>query len=116
MNAAKARSDKYATTNTDPTMTDQSGSDDTDINLIIKRYGVYGTAPGAATPQQYGDFADLPTDLAEGIKLIRSQKDLVGKLPPELQTMSIEELMTLTHDQLTEILAPPAPTPVPKDA
>lgn len=118
MNNAKARSDKYATTNTEPTMTDQSGAADTDINLIVKRYGVFGQAPGAATEPVYGDFADLPIDLREKIELIRSIPQLQRSLPEQLATRSLQDLASLTNEQLTAILQPvvtPAPTPAPTE-
>lgn len=108
---AKERSDKYATHNTDPTMTDQSGAADTDINLIVKRYGVYGTAPGASQPGIYGDFSDLPTDLAERIQLMRRIPELKANLPKELADLTIDEIVNLTPDQLKAKLQPPAPTP-----
>jgi len=111
--AHKQRSRKYATRDTSPTQTDQAGAHDTDINLIVKRYGVYGQAPGASQPPIYGDFADVPTNLADGIRLMRSQGDLRGKLPQQLRDMPLHELLTLTNEQLNAKLAPPAPTPVP---
>lgn len=106
---------KYATRNTEPTMTDQSGADDTDINLIVKRYGVFGTVPGTNRPPVYGDFADLPHDLRERIELIRSIPELQGGLPKELSGMQLGELLSLTPDELTAKLTPPAPPPEPKD-
>jgi len=112
---AKERSDKYATTNTDPTMTDQSGAGDTDINLIVKRYGVYGTAPGSAHPPMYGDFADIPTDLREKIELIRSIPELRKGLPPEMDALTLADL-NLPPDQLAAKIPRPAPTPAPTEA
>lgn len=117
MNAYKARSDKYATINDEPTMTEQSEAADTDINLIVKRYGVYGTAPGALNPPQYGDYADLPTTLAEAFELMRSVPTLKSRLPEELAALTIEDIVNLTPDALNDILKPaPTPTPTPTPA
>jgi len=109
---AKERSDHYATHNAEPTMTDQSGAADTDINLIVKRYGVYGTAPGSAHPPIYGDFADIPQDLRDKINLIRSIPELRKDLPSELDGLTLADL-NLPPDQLAAKIPRPAPTPAP---
>jgi len=115
MNNAKARSNKWATHNTEPTMTDQSGADETDINVIVKKYGVFGTVPGSNNPPIFGDFADIPTTLAESIELIRSIPELHAGLPGEAGKLTLNELLQLNDEQLKAKLTPPVPPPPPKD-
>ncbi|AXH75814.1 MAG: internal scaffolding protein [Microviridae sp.] len=111
---AKERSDYYATENKDPSMTDQSGSNDTDINTIVKRYGTYGTMPQSNQQPVYGDVADQPTDLRDRIALIRSIPNIKAGLPKELESLTLEEVLALTPAELTSKLTP-VQTATPKD-
>lgn len=106
---------KGRTTNDDPTMTDQSQASETDLNIIMKRYGTTGTVPGAPGEPLYGDFTNLPTDLRGMIEESRSVQKRRDQLPAELKAMPIEELLALTPEQLTTILTPvETPPPEPK--
>lgn len=100
------------TKNTEPTMTDQSAARETDINVIVQRYAVHGTMPGSAQQPISGDFTELPTDLRAMIEKTREVADLRKKLPKELRSMTMPELMALTPEQLKNKLTPPeAPKP-----
>lgn len=99
--------------NTEPSLTDQSQAKDTDINVIVKRYGVHGTAPGINGEPLYGDFTNIPTDLRTMIETSRELENYRRKLPKQLAELPIEELIALTPEKLTSILTPPAPTPEP---
>lgn len=109
--AAKTRS-------TQETLTDQSAAKSTDINVIVKQFRIAGTAPGPAVEPMYGDFSELPGDLREMIETSRTIKERRRQLPPELREMPIEELLTLTPEQVSEKLKkpePPAPPTPPAD-
>lgn len=105
---------RAATRNTKPTLTDQAGAKDTDINVIVGRMLKTNTVPGSASQPMYGDFADLPRDLAGFIQTARNLNTLQRKLPKELQDMKIEEMLALTPDKLKDILTPPPPPPAPE--
>lgn len=94
------------------TLTDQSQARETDINVIVSRYGITNQMPGTGAQPIYGDFTQLPKDLREFIDLGRSIEDRRAELPPELREMPIEELLALTPEQLTDKLTP-SPTPSP---
>lgn len=94
-----------------PSLTDQSQANDTDINVIVKRYGIHGQAPGASTPPQFGDFTGLPDNLRDMIEMARTIEARRKELPQQLAEMPIEDILALTTDQLTTILNPPAPKP-----
>lgn len=98
-------------TNTQPTMTDQSQGHETDINVIVGKYGIGQTAPGANGEPTYADWTNMPTDLREMIETARRLEDHRAALPDALRDMPIEEILSLTDDSLTNILTPPATTP-----
>lgn len=89
-----------------PTLTDQAGAKDTDINVIIKQFTQHGQLPQGPEPM-YGDFTNLPTDLRGFIDLGRSLKTNRDKLPAALKDMNVDALLALTPAQITTILTPP---------
>lgn len=92
--------------NTAPTLADQGGARDTDINVIVKRFARTGLAPAPATSPLYGDWTKLPADLRGMLEMARGTEAQRRKLPPELRDMPIEELFALTPEQLKEKLTP----------
>lgn len=97
-----------------PTMTDQAGANETNINVIIGRYGITGQIPGGSREPMYGDFSHLPDNLRDFIETARSYEERRKELPEALRNMDAEELMALTPNELTRKLTPaepPAPTP-----
>lgn len=101
------RKAKLATDDQTPTMTDQSGAEDTDVNVIVKRYGVYGTmAQGTAKPLYGQDFSELPNDLATAIETVRGLETLKDQLPDGLKNLTIEDLMTYTPEAITRLAQP----------
>lgn len=101
------RKAKLATDDQTPTMTDQSGAEDTDVNVIVKRYGVYGTMPqGTANPQYGQDLSEIPTDLATAIETVRGLEALKNKLPEGLKKLTIDQLMTYTPEAITRLAQP----------
>lgn len=115
MNNYKRNKARAVFINDEPSMTDQSQARDTDINVIVKRYAQTGTAPGAATDPMFEDFSELPTDLRSMIEQTRGVVELRRRLPPRLAEMPVAQLLSLTEQQLTEILKPAEPTPKPTE-
>lgn len=97
-NAARAR-----TTDKTPTLTDQAGAKDTDINIIVGRYGIGHSAPGTSKQPMFGDFSELPTDLRGMIEKARELDMLRDKLPPEYQHLSTQELLSTDPRKLLQI-------------
>lgn len=98
--AAKYRSSK-------PTMTDQSQASDTDVNIIMGKFGIGGTITVSGKQPIYGDFTGLPPNLADMIRMARRSAELRQTLPQQLREMPEEQLFALTRDELTNILTPP---------
>lgn len=102
-------------TNT-PSKTDQSQANETDLNIIVGRMLSTGTVPGRGGEPLYVDWTQLPRDLRGMIEMGRSLVTRQGQLPPQLQHIPIDQLLTLTNQQIADILAPPnnKPTDEPK--
>lgn len=99
-------------TETQPSLTDQSQANETDINVIVSRYGVTGQVNGNAGTPMYDDFSNLPEDLRGFIDAARSIQALNDQLPEALRDIPTEELLNLTAEQLASKLAPtPANSP-----
>jgi len=92
--------------NTDPTETDQSQANDTDINVIIGRFGIGRLAPGAATPPIYADLTEMPRDLRGFIETARNLETLRERLPAQLRGQNVDELLALTPAQIHGLLFP----------
>lgn len=92
--------------NTEPTLTDQAGARDTDINIIVAQFGIHGQVPGPAQDPMYGDFTDMPNGLAESIQTARTLKEHKNRLPEALKDMTVDELLALTPDTLRAKLTP----------
>ena len=91
--------------NTEPSLTDQSQANDTDVNVIVKKFAITGQAPGGRTPN-YGDFTQLPKDLRELLAMNKSVKGYRDTLPEQLRDLEIEELLALSEQDITKILTP----------
>lgn len=105
------RANRLATKTTQPTLTDQSAANDTDLNVIVKQFLKTGTAPGNPGQPMFEDFTQYPEDLRGFIECAQSIKDHYGRLPEKLQVMDMNQLLSLTPEQLTDILKPDAPKP-----
>jgi len=108
-----ARKEAAKFCNTMPTMTDQAGARDTDINIFVKTMGVgVSKDPGNAA---YHDWTQMPDDLRETIEQARSVQSYIAKLPPQLRDLPIEQLLDLQADEITNILTPAKPAEPKKD-
>lgn len=94
------------TLNKDPSLTDQSGAKDTDLNIIVKKFVQTGTMPGQKEKPLYGDFSNLPTDLRGFIQQARSIEKLRGELPKALADLTVEDLVVMDDQALVEYLKP----------
>lgn len=100
---------------TKPSLTDQSQAKSTDINVIVGQFRISGRVPGAPVePLPPGDYSNVPGDLRSMIEETRRIESYRRRLPQALREKPIEELLTLTTDQLTAILQPPAAPPAPE--
>jgi len=103
----KTNKERAKYSNTEPSMTDQSLAASTDINIIVTQFIRTGQAPPTAKTPFYGDFTDLPEDLRGFIELGRTKQTLINSLPEQLHDLTLQELMSMTNEQLTAKLQPP---------
>lgn len=99
------------TVNNEPTMTDQAAARDTDINVIVKQFTQHGQMPGKTGQPLYEDWTDMPDDLREYIETSRAIAQHHARLPEQLRSMSTEELLALTPQELRNKLTPPETKP-----
>jgi len=106
----KANKADAVTFNTEPTMTDQSQAEQTDINIIMTQFLRTGQSV-QGKPPIYGDFSELPEDLRGFIEMGRSINHLKTELPEQLRAIPVEQLINLTNEQLVAIINPPQDNP-----
>lgn len=98
------------TVNNEPTLTDQSGAAETDLNIILTRYLQSGTVPGQQGEPMYTDWTELPEDFRGFIEAGRNIDRLTEQLPQALRQLTTSQLFALTNEQINAILTPPAKT------
>lgn len=104
------------TTNNDPTLTDQSGAKEADLNVIVERMIRTGTVNRAKDQPIYGDFSQLPRDYREFIHQARSLEKLRGELPKELAALTVEDLVVMDNQALADYLKPKQPAKKPEES
>lgn len=108
MSRYKANKQDAITYNDEPTMTDQSQAESTDINIIVTQFLRTGHTPGQQPPI-FADFASLPEDLRGFIDMGRSIEEHRGDLPEALRRIPLNDLVNMSDEQITAILTPPEP-------
>lgn len=112
------RAEALATRDDTPTLTDQAAADGTDINVIVGQFLGQPGAPGTTKQPMFEDFSELPTDLRGFFEVGMSMQRHVESLPPELQALTVEQLMNSTGAELAAIMhaakQPAKPTDEPK--
>lgn len=71
---------RYPNTENDPSRTIQSGKDDADINVIVRRFGVTGQLPPVLRMPSYGDFMGV-NDFQSAMNVVRASEEAFMELP-----------------------------------
>lgn len=103
---------------TTPTVTDQSQAKATDLNVIVKKFGVTSNIGSMNANPMFGqDTTNWPRDLREVFETARDLHRARAQLPEQLQNLTLAELVQLTDEQLQQKLTPPKEPPKepPKD-
>lgn len=82
-----------------PSLTVQSMSEDTDLNVLMKRFGVTGTLPTAARLPEYGDFSHI-TDFRSAVDAVRQAEADFLEFPPDFRARfanSPQMLLEFSH-------------------
>jgi len=79
-----AESDASALVCNDPTRAQQQFKDETDINTLVRRFGVTGKIPIAPLPPQYGDFTGI-SDFHTAVNAIAAANEAFDALPSNVR-------------------------------
>lgn len=127
----RKQSHLFSTVNNEPSMTQQSDRDSTDINIIMKRYGATGQMPTVIEPGKYGDFSQV-TDYRTALDTLRHADEKFLDVPAEIRKQfnhnpaeffefvnnpankdKMRTMGLLTEAPAPVPSTPPAPTPTP---
>lgn len=72
-----------ATTNDLPSRTLQSQKAETDINVLVRRFGITGQIMGVQRPPLEGDFADSVTDFQSAMDMLRAAQESFDAMSSE---------------------------------
>jgi len=86
------------------TMTDQSGAEATDINVIVRKMNQTGMMPAGAKQPIYADFSDIPNNLKDMLDMSRNLEEHRSQLPEGLQGLSTAELINTPPARLQEMI------------
>lgn len=79
-----ARSERFATKNEQPSLTQQSDAAETDINLIMSRYQQTGQLPQRLTQPLFGDFTTVP-DYRQAVEAINAANEAFMQIPAKIR-------------------------------
>lgn len=77
----KAASDETGTVCTEPSLAVQDALEDSDINVIVARFGLTGQMPENPKLPQYGDFTGI-TDFRTAVEAVTQAQEEFYQLPP----------------------------------
>lgn len=80
----EAASNETALECKDPTRAQQSAKEETDINTIVRRFGLTGQLPTNVRAPEYGDFTNI-TDYRDAIAAIRSAGQSFAQMPANVR-------------------------------
>lgn len=81
----KAASDEAATVPVGESLTVQSHSEDADINVIVKRFGLTGTMPVNHRVPEYGDYSQVGS-YADALAVVRAADSHFMEMPAEVRS------------------------------
>lgn len=108
----------------DEVLTQQSGKDECDINVIVERAKRGAQLPISDRTPMYGDFTQLPTDLRDCLNVVRKADEAFMSLDAHVRRRFDNDpakLMDFLNDpanraeavELGLVVAPPPPSPSP---
>lgn len=78
-------SDASALTCDDPSLAQQHMKEESDINTIVRRFGLTGELPSGVRMPQYGDFTGV-TDYHSALNAVIAAQDSFAQLPADIRT------------------------------
>jgi len=65
----------------DPSLTVQADRDSSDINFIVKQFGITGRLPFGVAVPEYADYSDIPNDYHQALQFIDDLGDSFLEMP-----------------------------------
>ena len=78
-------SDEHALTCPEPTLAQQQFKEESDINEIVRRFGLTGELPDNYRPPMTGDFSNV-TDYHTALTAVKAADAAFMEMPPELRS------------------------------
>lgn len=72
-------------TNTEKSLTQQNQKEESDINNIVRKFGLTGQLPSNLRVPQYGDFSDI-TDYQSALNAVMKADEAFFKLPAQIRS------------------------------
>lgn len=76
--------ENFGTINTDDSLTEEAHAGDTNINVIMKRYGASGQLPTVVGTPLYGDFSEV-SDFDSALRMIQEAKAAFAEIPADIR-------------------------------
>jgi phage internal scaffolding protein len=80
-NLPKGHSDLDAVHCTDPSLTVQADRDQSDINYIVKQFGLTGKLPYGVDVPVYDDYSDIPNDYQAALEFVAASDAAFLEMP-----------------------------------
>lgn len=77
-------SHNFETINEEPSMTQQADAEDSDINVIMRKYNASGMVPGVLQPGIYGDFSNVG-DYKTAVERVNAANEAFMALPADVR-------------------------------
>lgn len=74
----------HSRTNDQPTLTREADAADTDINVLVRRFGVIGTMPFVSDPPKYADYESV-FDFQTAMNTVRQAEEAFNSLDAQLR-------------------------------
>lgn len=95
----------------------QHDGPETDINNIVRRFGITQTMPLGVAGGVYGDFSGI-TDFADAVALVDRAMDQFMALPADVRerfkndpAVMIDTVQNMSREEFEAFASPPAPPP-----
>lgn len=86
----------------DPSLAQQSAAEESDINVIVRRFGLTGQLPVGLRAPTYGDFGDQIFDFQSAMNAVRQADESFMRMPAQVRSRfhnSTQEFVDFCSDE-----------------
>lgn len=81
-----SHSDSHGTANNEPSQTVQADLEQSDINFIVKQFGMTHSLPYGVAVPVYDDYSDIPNDYHAALQLVSDSNSTFMEYPADVRT------------------------------